>query len=86
MVASIHPEAAVGMKWTLLSTNLILLRAAVSQHFNSSWGKATGTGRYSLGTVLLIKMVTFLNSSDDGSKIKSFSASLVAVAISLHVK
>lgn len=70
MAASIHPEAAVRMKWVLLSTSLILLRAAVSQHFNSSWGKATGAGRYSLGTVLLIKMVTFLNSSDDGSKIK----------------
>lgn len=86
MVASIHPEAVVRMKWALLSTNLILLRAAVSQLFNSSWGKATGMGRYSLGTVLLIKMVTFLHSSDDGSKIKSFSASLVAVEIGLHVK
>ncbi len=60
MVAFIHPEAVVRIKWALLSTNLILLRAAVSQHFNSSWEKATGKGRYSRGNVLLIiKMVTF---------------------------
>ena len=59
MVASIHPEAVVRIKWALLSTNLILLRAAVSQHFNSSWEKATGKGRYSQGNVLLIiKMVS----------------------------
>lgn len=60
MEASIHPEAVVRIKWALLSTNLILLRAAVSQHFNSSREKATGKGRYSQGNVLLIiKMVTF---------------------------
>lgn len=60
MVASIRPEAVVRIKWALLSTNLIRLRAAVSQHFNSSQEKATGKGRCSQGNVLLIiKMVAF---------------------------
>lgn len=58
--ASIHPEAVVRIKWTLLSTSLILLRAAVSQHFNSSRNEVTGKGRYSQGNALLIsKIVTF---------------------------
>lgn len=60
MAASIHPEAVVRIKWALLSTNLILLRAAVSQHFNSSWEKATGKGPYSRWyALLIIIMVTF---------------------------
>lgn len=46
MEASMYSEAVVRIKWALLRTNLILPRAAVTQHINYSWEKATGKGQF----------------------------------------
>lgn len=62
MEASIYSETVVRIKWALLRTNLILRRAAVTQHFNYSWEKATGKGHFTERKPLLIIKMLPLNS------------------------
>lgn len=62
MEVAIYSETVVRIKWALPRTNLILPRAAVTQHFNYSWEKATGEGQLTKRKFLLIIKMLPLNS------------------------